>query len=858
MDSNVHIEPVTFQFPDPPRSSIDQDSSQLTHPKHHFPKGYPRLQPRSAGFSYSWELDKSNRFDEFLEAKRLNKQICDELEKGPRGATQDEKSPPEHRKRSLKTVFSSRSKRKSSKENKKMPVATHTTSHGRKYGQILSGQIYDSCGNASTYQVNNSRRPLGPIPGEGQRKHPTASFDLVAGVDSTIHPVNGPKEPGHDRSADRSLENGEAKHRLSPYQTIGFLDSTSESLRNRLVTNRLMNGNAAAGRNDPNRPKPSTEVQSSPRKSATEDSLGLLRDLSQILSRGETTNLIVGASQVSLPEAEHQPRVHDFAANGSAPLSRARAAIRRRSRSPVKRTGKQTAVPVTPDRSLDAVTCEDQPAFPLDRSPNSIVLPPTALKEAVRLPLAPPLPMTQDLDPGIKISLAVKQHSKAPSVVSAESAAEDIQSDASSGVVSNAKSAVFVKVPPQPGPAPLTPLPSLPEGLDHFLPATPRASPSSQRLISPKSSPPKAPPPKSPARSQYQLYPSADNSPPKRSGSPIRMNATIEPEQVISPSSPPKRRGISLQRSDRLPTSIGVGALDELEQWKKERAENSRQKKSRDLARMRSHKAMVEEVETVSRNTTNGEEYHEGVAKLPSPRDSYNAALCPPKHRPWPSQLSSLSATTTLQHRDSSTLPQKLSPVTVVAEQEPILIQRAQSQNLEFSKNSVDERPRGFKTNGFYPVRPHLASPTLQGPEDESKVRPVSSHSLPVLRPVASRVTTPHLSPLLRGSSHRSSHHSSMHEMSGLEARLSAMERKNAMLERAFLAVINTSAGFGGRLGLNGLEGANGDGSSGLSGKDGDHFSGTNGTESLYAGLESLLALHSGSVGARWSTSSGS
>ena len=803
MDSNVHIDPVTFQFPDPPRSSIDKDSSQLTHPKRHFLKGSPRLQPRSAGFSYSWELDKSNRFAEFLEAKRLNKQICDELEKGPPG----EKSSPEHRKRSLKTVFISRSRRKSSKENKKMPVATQRTSDGRKYGQILSRQIYDSSGNASTYQVNNSRRPLGPLPSEGQRKHPTASFDLFEGVDSTIHPVNATKEPGHDGSADWSLENREPKHRLSPYQTVGFLDPTFESLGNRLVTNRLMNGNAAAGRNDPNRPKPSTEVQSSPKKSATEDSLGLLRDLSQILSQGETNNLIVGASQGSLPEAEHQPRVHDFAANGSAPLSRARAAIRCRSRSPVKRTGKQTVAPVTPYRSLNAVTYEGQPAFPLDRSPNSIVLPQMAFKEAARLPLAPPLPMTQELDPGIKISLAVKQHSKAPSVVSAESAAEDIQSDASSGVVSNAKSAVFVKVPSQPGPAPLTPLPSLPEGLDHFAPATPRASPSSQRLVSPKSSPPKAPPPKSPARSQYKLYPSVDSSPPKRPGSPIRMNATIEPEHIISPPSPPKRRGISLPRSDHLPTSMSVGALDELEQWKKERAENSRQMKLRDLARMRSHKATVEEVETASRDRTNGEEYHEGVAKLPNPSDSYNSALCPLKHRPWPSQVSSLSATSTLQPRDSSTLPQKLSPITVVAEQEPILIQRAQSQKLEVSENSVDERPRGFKTNGFYPVPPHLASPTLQGPEDKSKVRPVSSHSLPVPRPVASN-----LSPLLRGCSDRSSHHSSMHEMSGLEARLSAMEKKNAMLERAFLAVINTSAGFGGRRGLNGMEGANGDG----------------------------------------------
>lgn len=859
MDSNARIDPATFQFPDPPIRSIDRESSQVTHPKRQFHKRTTRLQPRSAGFIYDWGSG------EDLEARRLNKQICEELVKGPPSATQDDKSQPEHRKHSLKTVFSSRSnKRKSWSEGKKMPVATHRTSDGRKYGHILSGQIYDSGRNASTYQVNESRRPLDLLTSKGERRHPTASCDLAGDVDSTFHQVNGTKETGRERSAHRSLESGEAKNRLSPYQTVGFPNPTCESLENRLFTDRLMNRNTTAGRIDPSRPKPLTEaatVHSSPRKSTTDDSLGLLRDLSQILSRGETTTLTGCASQVPVPEAEHRPRVRDFAANGSAPFSRARAAMRRRSRSPVKRTGKQIEAPITPDRSLNAVTYQGQPANPPGRSPNSIILPPAAFKEPARPRLTPPLPMTQEQVPGTKTSPAINHHSKAPSVVSAESAAEDIQSDASSGVVSNAQSAVFVKVPPQPGPAPLAPLPSLPEGLDSFSPATPRASQSNQGLGSLESSPLKVPPQRSPARSQYKLYPSVDSSPPKRPGSPIRMNAWTEPEQVMSQPSPPlrsKRRGISFPRSDHLSTSMSVGTLDELEQWKKERVENTRQKKLQDLARMRSHKATIEETEPVTRNTVNGERYNEGVAELPSLRDSYNSALFPLEHRPEPPQVSNLSATTTLQYRDNSTLPQRLSPIIVVAEQEPISpVQRAPSQKSQLSRNSTGEHLRDFQTNGFYPAPPHLASPTLQGPEDESKVRPVSSHSLPVPRPVASRVPTPHLSPLLRRPSHRSSHHSSMHEMSGLEARLSAMERKNAMLERAFLAVLNMPAAFGGILGLSAMEGTTGDNSSGLSGRDGDRSSGTSGTESLYAGLENLLALHSGTAGARWSTSSG-
>ena len=859
MDSNIHIDPATFQFPVPPLNSLEKDSS-LTHAKPHFPKG---LEPRSPGFSYGWEVDNKNRWGEFLDTRRLNKQICRELAKGPPNATLDEKPPPECRKRSLKTIFRSRSNGKSPIEKKTMPVATLQTSDGRKYGQILSGQIYDSSCNASTYQINESRRSLRA--NEGQRKHPTASFEIVGDVNSAIHHVNGTKRPVGERSAHKSSETGEAQPQLSPFQPVEYSEATAKSLENRTLTDRPVNGNTAAGRNDPNRPKPLNGIaslQSSPRKSITDDSLGLLRDLSQILSRGDTTVLTAGASQIPGPETEHRPRVRDFAADGSAPFSRARAAIRRRSRSPAKKGGKPTEAPVASDRSFNAVTCDSQSANSPGRSPNGIILPPMGFKEQARPPLAPPLATNPEQVSGAKTSPVRHYHSKAPSVVSAESTAEDIQSDASSGVISNAQSAVFVKIPPQPGPAPLTPLPSLPEGLDNFVPATPRASQSSQRLASPESSPPKVPPPKSPARSQYRLYPSVDSSPPKRPTSPIRLNAATNSEQVVPQPSPPlrsKRRGISFPRSDHLPTSMSVGTLDELERWKKERSENTRQKTLQDLGRMGSHTATIEEVEPVTRNAVNGERHHEGAAELPSPRDSYSPALFLLKHRPQPSQVSNLTARTTLQYRDSSTLPQKLSPIIVVADQAPVSpIQRTPSQKSQSNRTSFEAQSRGFKTNGFYPVPPHLASPALQGPEDDSRVRPMSSHSLPIPRPVASRVPTPHPSPLLRGPSRRSSHHSSLQEASGLERRLSAMEKKNAMLERAFLAVLNTPAAFGGSVGLNGMEGTNGDSSSGFSGKDCDRSSGTSGTESLYAGLENLLAQHKCSAGVRWSTSSGS
>ena len=715
-----------------------------------------------------------------------------------------------------------------------MPVATLRTSDGRQYGQILSEQIYDGSENASTYQVNKSRGPPRPPASEGPRKQPTASLNLFGDVNSTVHQIHRTKAPVPEPSAHRSLDIGDVRHGLSPYQIVGFPDPTFKSLGDRLT-----NEDTTAGLKDFDRPESLTQaatLQSSSRKSANDDSLGLLKDLSQILSRDETTTPTAAASQNPVPQAENQPRIRDFAASGSAPFLRARAAVRRRSRSVVK-VDTHTAGPVPRDRSLNAVTYEGESTNPPGRNPNRIIPGPV---EPARPPLAPLLPMTEEQVPETKVSPVINYHSQALSVLPAESTAEDVQSDASSGVISNAQSAVFVKVPPQPGPAPVTPLPSLPEGFNNFTPATPRTSQSSQRFASPGNSPPKIPPPKSPARS-YKLYPSLDSSLPKRPGSPIRTNVAVDPGQVMAQPSPPlrsKRRGISFPRADLLPTSMSVGALEELEQWKKERAENTRQKKLGDLARVMSYKAAIEEVKPVTSNTVDGEGYHEG-------RDSYNAALFPRQHRPQSSHESVRNSTTALPYQDCSTLSQKLSPIIVVAEQEPVSpVQRVPSQKSTISRNSIDGHPRSFKTNGFYPVPPHPASPTLQGPDYEGKVRPVSSHSLPVPRPIASRVPTPHLSPLLQGPSHCSSQRSSVHGVIGLEARLSAMERKNAMLERAFLAVINTSAAFGDSLGLSGMDGADVDRSNGLSARDGDRSSGTSETENR--------------AGARWSVSIGS
>ena len=724
-------------------------------------------QPRSAGFNYGWVDRRSLR--ESLEARRFTQQICEELTNGPAIATQDHKTPPEHRKHSIKTVFSSRFKRKLMKEDK-MPVSIHRTPDDRKYKRILSKQVYDINGNASTYRVNQSRLAL----------------------NSQL--VNGSQEPVNGCLGHSSLGNGKAQRRLLPYQIAGSPNPTSVDLGNRFL-NEVADGNIAAERNE-------ATLESSSRKSTTEDSLGLLRDLSQILSGGQTTPLATGASRVPIPnappKAEDQPRIHDFAGNSAAPLSRARAASRGRSRNPVKAIGGQTESLVTTERPPNAAAYGGQSTVRLGRSPNnSISFSPMTFGEPPRPPLAPSLPMNHEHVLRARISPVMKYHSKEPSLVSAESIAEDILSDASSGVVSNAQSAIFVKVPPQPGPAPLIPLPSLPEGFDN--------SQSSRRLGSPESSPSKLLPQKPPARSQYKSYPSVDTSPP-------RTRSATEPEHVMT--RPPRSlrsdsRGFPFPQAECLATSTSVGTLDELEQWKEESTENTIQKQSLDMDR-RSHKATAS-VDPVTRSTIKADRYHEAVAERPNRMDLSGSTF------PQASKRSSMSVSTTIPNLDSSTLSQKLSPIIVIAEQEPTSppMQQVSSQRSQFIS-------RGTKINGFHPEPPHLASSPLQQPEYKNE---------------ASRVPTSRLSPLLQGPSYHS-----IHELSGLEERLFAIERKNAMLQRAFLAVLDTSASFGD----SGKEGTNGTASNSISGRGSDRSSRLSGTGSLYTKLENVLALHSG------------
>lgn len=378
----------------------------------------------------------------------------------------------------------------------------------------------------------------------------------------------------------------------------------------------------------------------------------------------------------------------------------------------------------------------------------------------------------------------------------------------------------------------------------------PKGSESSQTMTIPATI---AIPPKSPKRQEYSSMP-ADCSPSKikRPGSPVRTNAAIEPEQVISSTSSPvraKRQGISTACPDHLPESMSVGALSLLQ---KQRNEYTSARKARDLARMESHKATIEVVETHAPSMTNRHEIHEGIAILPSVRDSDASSLFSAKHTHQTSQTSEASASVTLQNRESRTPSHKISPIIVVAEQEPIPpLHRMPSQKARVSTSSIGEHPRSFQMSGFRHGTSQSVSPSLRLPGGDFRVSPSSAHSMPTFRLVVSRVPTPFAHSLLRTESDRSSHRGIVQDVSELEARIAAMEKKNLMVERALLAVIDTSACFGGSAVSSNNMCEQDDNRSNICGGGGDRSSGASGAETLYGGLADLLALHASEAGAR-------
>ncbi len=835
---------------------------------------------------------------------------------------------PEAPKHFLESLFRSRSNRRSSKQSRKMrqmqspdeeptlPVLTQRTSKGGRYGQIVTSQVYDAHYNASTYKVNLSRDALAGKETRkvGQAKDsmraPSGDMPLpmkVNGLKSFIHPANR-------LSVYKANEQQSPARNPASYQVIGDQGATAQSLANNCPVD-IQKKDPAPEESIDHTAKPMIDAPLRPLHHTNESIFGLSKEHSHLLLRDDKEDGTPRASQPSVSEANNQPSIRDFAPEGLATVQRSRA-VRPRSRSPVKHLGKQKSTATSAANSPISPTYDGQgPNFeataPRIRKPVPIY---TSMP--LQGPPSTPIPLSPEPKRSLKPSSTTDSPPKNPSMISTESNQEDIYSDTSSVIVSNAQSAILIRsrgasnkytcTPPQPGPAPTRALPSLPEGQAPLTPQRLSESdqPSPERLL------PIKVPPKSPAR--YRYTPMDANSPPRKPEESSPRVVTTEAKETNSPwiavSTEPAReqsQSVAFEKAQPLPRSMSVGDMEIRQQ---QRVENVKVIKARNMARMKTQEAAVEKSEPdtiaganieVGNGGENREVKHEGLMLLPSPTDLDDSTSAPfscfAEHHD--SQISGLGTSTTLLHRNSSTLShpysQDLSPIIVVAEQEPgcsrVSIPRSHSQKRH-STTENQGYPRTLKSTNSLRTLPSPATsktlaPSLHFPSNDERdlgieSRPSSAHSIAQptttsisnnTNPIRTRAPTPFSPSLMQAQSlskrssqsQRSSmgmHNVDAHmdagmdrglHLSELEARIEAVERKNLLLERAFLAAVDGVAGLEERevdrlsrfcLGL------------GMSAGEGRRASAASGNEiaagSLYAGLENLLAVHAGEFGA--------
>ena len=840
---------------------------------------------------------------------------------------------PEARKHFLESLFRSRSNRRSSKQPRKgrqmqspdeertLPVLTQRTSKGGRYGQIVTSQVYDAHYNASTYKVNLSRDALA---GKETRKAGQAKDSMKASIGDMSLPmkVNGLKNfihPAHRLSVYKADEQQLPAHNSSSYQVIGDQGATAQSIANNCAIDTQIY-DPASEYSIHHTSKPLIDAPLRPLHHTNESFFGLSKEHSHLLLRDDKNVGTPRASQTSVSETNRQPNIRDFAHERLATVQRSRA-VRARSRSPVKILGKQKSTTTCSTDMSTSPTYDGQPPDCVATAPH--VRKPVPIYTNMPLQALPstPIPLSPEPKRLLNPSSTIDSPPKNLSMIStesnqAESNQEDIYSDASSVGVSDAQSAILIRsegtsnnhtrTPPQPGPAPTRALPSLPESQAPF---TPRLL-SESNQTSPERLLPIKVPPKSPAR--YRYTPMDANGPPRKPEvSPPKVLATETKEtrspSVTAPTKPAREqsRSVAFEKAQALPKSMSVGDIDKRQQQRIERIEVI---KARDMARMKTQEAAVEESEPdtiaganmeVGNGGENREVRHEGLLLLPSPTDLDDSISAPfpcfAEHHD--SQLSRLSASTTLLHRNSSTLSrpysQNLSPIIVVAEQEPgcprVSTQRSHSQKRHSTTD--DQRyPLTFNTTNSlrplpFPATSKSLAPSLHFPSTAERdldieSRPSSAHSMPHAMitsnsnntnnirgraPTSFSPSLVHAQSLTKRSSQ--SQRSSMGtynvdahmdvgtdrgcHLSELEARIEAVERKNLLLERALLAAVDGATEFAGRR----IDRLSGLGLSlGMSAGEGRRASAASGNEiaagSLYAGLENLLARHAGEFGA--------
>ena len=403
----------------------------------------------------------------------------------------------------------------------------------------------------------------------------------------------------------------------------------------------------------------------------------------------------------------------------------------------------------------------------------------------------------------VAISPSVDKHSISPSVLSAT---DSIQSDAESGIIMNAQNAEFVRAqdaagyyvggvrkPPKPGPAPTRALPSLPEGHDAAASALRRPKNFSQGRTSIESALERSSakgPPISPTR-RYRYSPI--KTPTRRSSAvavETEIHVPFEPGLLDSPNISPATRTITPSPGGD-PSGNNMSPIT-MEQKQVRRVRSIKALKKRDIERFRERQERLDGGRPELMDCK-GKTDDEEIIMLPPVSDAYSFRSFLPMIDNEASRLSGLSLHTT-HDRDQGRAASGLSPIIVIAEQEPTI---TATENHILCKGDhwrdQGSMPNDAKASGGSNVedaiknlpRLSLSSPDTATPTNGTKES----------QPVHGETHLQHYPTLSEQGSRRSMNATDIEAR--FEARIQALERKNSLLQRLFMAVLDTSPTLG-------------------------------------------------------------
>lgn len=540
-----------------------------------------------------------------------------------------------------------------------------------------------------------------------------------------------------------------------------------------------------------------------------------------------------GPQDYETAAADHLPKISDvggLAERQTSPMSKARIYGPKVNRSPVRVSRRKA-----PSRPL---SLEVKPPAPLALPARSKTQPSKTPRNSFEGP-----------QKEVEASPTPYVCPKAPSIQSTDnSIADDAQSEASVGIVSMAQSAEVVRAGyynsgapkfPKPGPAPTGALPSLPEGLDPKINVGYPPYIGNSTGYSLQHSPTKSTTRSPGKRNRYRPLDDAVNEDTARL---LRMQTKSKPKHISqSPAT-----GVSPKSSVDEPCKLAL-TPDNTPQiqekaedsWRQIRAQSRKALKLRDLNRARLQDDNGHSGGDLNGMTVGGAQSKDIGATIAEIRESCSSPALLAGYQPGLTQAGASDLAAKLRKAKSRPISQ-ISPILVLAEQKPVHLPFADRVSNGMPPSAqISHGKRSSHKASFSKPSTHLPSPPLPSlpSSDEDNTKRRTAHPNGPNRRSTARSTKSGPS----ASTHRTSlPHPSTHpsELSELEARLSVriaeLEKKNTMLLNAFIAVMNTSAGFVGSgqnsVSLSYGSGSNGDMRlSGGSGGTGVRSSGTSG-----------------------------